>query len=120
MASRVTPLSARCPRPATYPARHAPSASSGQDLVTAGKMQVLRLRRLFSAKQCLILGWRITRDRPEVVDEMCLIEVSQFQSQFRPVGYFAGIRALDQFVQAISSYYPFRTDADVLVEDALQ
>jgi uncharacterized protein DUF3224 len=49
-----------------------------------------------------------------------LVEVTQVQRKLHPVDRGACGQSLDRLVQAVAVDHPFRTDADVVVEESLQ
>src|SRR5205814_4167427 len=67
-----------------------------------------------------ILRRRAADDRFEVIDQMGLIKVSEFQRNLSELKLLAAIDPFDEFVQTVTANHPFWVDADILVEDPLQ
>src|SRR5580700_3429141 len=71
-------------------------------------------------EELLILGGGVADNGFEVIDEVSLVEVAQFERQFRPVQFAAGVKFFNEFHQAIPADNPFGTSADIFAEESLQ
>lgn len=68
----------------------------------------------------LILRRRIANDGTEIVDEVRLIVIAEFECKLGVVGLCAGVDPLKKLVQAVAANDPFWRNADILVEEPLK